>query len=435
MINLNPPMPYGVYDDSGLTPGETPAQADDTSPSTGPVSGDRSSGTSLQGPSATNDPRLIPGPQFGMNEIIDAFTQSVMEKNDKKWSPIRPSAAGKCEMELGYEQMEFRGHATYKKEQKTSSVHRLLNFGHSVERHVIDEMYKAFAQSPEPIVINYKQHRLDFGRMPDGSMLEGSMDLGVEMGKWKIAYDIKSKGDKYSQFYKSSWDEFVEKLEATGFAVKFGDDAVYITDTDAFLASGFDPFFLNNIHQLNFYVCNKFLVERGYNLAGILQLNKNDSRLREIRFTPSQKAYEATKAKFERVIRTVDEDKSPLKLTKEFTLGSMKCGFCAFRGECYPEEDALKTYFRTLPPKQWAKDLDRLPQKAQDELRPLFEMYMALGDTLDKQEKTEEKIIKILDSHKVYKVKLNKDQVYQMKRLKSGGPGGGERYVLRRSKE
>lgn len=385
-----------------------------------------------------NNQVTVPGPQFGLNEIIDAFTQTVMEKNTKKWSPIRPSSAGKCERELGYEQMEFRGLADYPKEQKSSAIHRLLNFGHQVERHVLDEMYKAFAQSPDPIQIKYKQQMLSFGRMPDGSMLEGSLDLCIEMKDWKIVYDIKSKGDKYSQFWKSSWDEFVEKLLNTGHAVKFGTDAVYITDTDAFLASGFDPFFLNNIYQLNFYACNPFLVERGYNLAGIVQLNKNDSRLREIRFTPSQKAYEATKAKFERVIRTVDEEKSPDSLNKDFMLGSSKCGFCNFRAQCWPENDALKAYFKELPPKQWAKDLDYLPKDLQDELIPLFDEYLELETLPDRLDRIEESIVKVLDKAKVYKIRLNKgldtERVYRVKDLKSGGAGGGARRVIRRDK-
>lgn len=379
-------------------------------------------------------PPTVPGPQFGLNEIIDAFTQTVIEKNDKKYSPIRPSSAGKCERELGYEQMEFRELASYEKETKSSSVHRLLNFGHQVERHVIDEMYKAFAQSPDQIKIAYKQQVLSFFKLPDGTMLEGSMDLGIETQDYKIVVDIKSKGDKYSSFWKSSWDEFVEKMEATGHAKKFGSDAVYITDLEKFLDSGFDPFFLNNIYQLNFYARNPFLVERGYNLASVLQLNKNDSRLREIRFTPSQAIYERTRAKFERVVATIDKDKSPEALSKDYVLGSSKCGFCSFKKQCWPEDDALKAYFKTFPPKQWAKDLDRLPQTIQGELKGLFNQYEAAQAENDRAWFYEEQIVKILDKAKVYKVRLSESQIYRVKRLKSGGPGGGERLVLRRDK-
>lgn len=376
----------------------------------------------------------IPGPKFGLNEIIDTFTQDVMAKNDKKWSPIRPSSAGKCERELGYEQMEYRGFADYPKEQKSSSVHRLLNFGHSVERHVIDEMYKAFAQSPDPIKIAYKQQMLSFFRLPDGTLLEGSSDLGIESKDWKILVDVKSKGDKYSQFYKSSWDEFVEKLEATGFAKAFGSDAVYITDLEKFLGAGFDPFFCNNLYQLNFYARNSFFVERGYNLASIVQLNKNDSRLREIRFTPSQEVYERTKTKFEKVMSVIDLDKNPEALEKEYVLGSSKCGFCSFRKQCWPEDDALKAFFKQLPAKQWPKDLDRLPSNVQEELRGLFDQYHSTETAGRALENIEQSIVKVLDKNKIYKIRLSESQIYRVKRLKSGGANKGDRMVLRRDK-
>jgi hypothetical protein len=388
----------------------------------------------------------IPGPQFGLNELIDAFTVSVIEKgNEKKYNPIRPSAAGKCTKELGFEMMEFRGLASYEKEQKTASVHRLLNFGHQVERHVLDEMYKAFAQSPEPISIKYKQQVLSFFRLPDGTMLEGSLDLCIETKDWKMVCDIKSKGDKYSQFYKSSWEEFVGKLVDTGFATKFGEDAVYITDLEQFLDSGFDPFFCNNLYQLNFYACNPFLQERGINLAAVLQYNKNDSRLREIRFTPSQAVYDRIKDKFNKVVAAIppitdprgdyDYEAALEALPKDYVLGSSKCGFCSFRKQCWPSADALKEHFKTWPKKHWAKDFDRLPMDVQEKLKPLFDEYHTLSKTIGMQEKAEEKIVKILDDEKVYKVKLNKDQVYAVRQLKSGGKGSGERRVLRRDKE
>ena len=54
----------------------------------------------------------IPGPQFGLNELIDVYTDV---SDQWKFNPIRPSSAGKGERELGYELMEFRGYATYEK--------------------------------------------------------------------------------------------------------------------------------------------------------------------------------------------------------------------------------------------------------------------------------------------------------------------------------
>lgn len=377
----------------------------------------------------------VPGPKYGLNEIIDALTQKTIEsRNDYKYNPIRPSGSGKCERELGYEFMEYRGHATYEREQNTSSTHRLLNFGHHVERHTIDEIYQAIKQSTKKIDIKYKQQTLSFFKLPDGTFLEGNMDLGIESEDWKIAVDVKSKADKYSQFFKSSWDEFCEKLTKTGFAERFGDDAIYINDLEKFIDTQTDVWFNNNLYQLNFYLGSEFLQQRGYTLGAILQYNKNDSRLREIRFSYSQVVFDRVKDKFTRVMKAVDEEKSVESLSKDYVLGSSKCGFCSFKKQCYPEDDALKLYFKTLPPKAWPKDLDRLPKDAQDILTELFTQYHEADKVTSKRDLLEEKIVATLDKLGVYKIRLSDDLIYRVKRLKSGGKGDGERYVLRRDK-
>lgn len=379
----------------------------------------------------------IPGPSMGLNEIINALTQQLIQDRadtPSKYNPLRPSSAGKCERELGYEFMQFRGLAKYETENNSADTHRLLNLGNAVERQLFYDMSDAFKKAPAPVEIKYKQQTLSFFQFHDGTWLEGNIDGVIQTDQWKIVIDIKSKGDKYSQFYKSSWDEFVEKLENTGFAKKFGEDAVFITDLARFIETEKDVFFNNNLYQLNFYACNPFLKERGINLASIVQYNKNDSRIREIRFVPSEVVYEKTKAKFLRVAATVDQEKSVQNLNKEYVLGSQKCGFCPFKKECWPENDALKAYFKELPAKQWPKDLDRLPKDLQETLTPLFKEYHELllnGSHIDKIELD---IVKILDKAKVYKIRLNKDQIYRVRRLKSGGKGDGERMVLRRDK-
>ncbi len=380
----------------------------------------------------------IPGPQMGLNEIVDAFTHQLIEEqnNNKRWNPLRPSSAGKCERELGYEYMEFKGHAKYPTESKPPAVHRLLNLGSNIEYHANQEMYKAFAKSPTPIRIKYKQQSVSICRLHDGTLIEGSIDLWIETENWRCMADWKSKSDKYSQFYKSSWDEFVSKQVATGFAVKIGEDAVHITDLEQYLKTSSDPFFNNNLYQLNMYASTEFAKERNITFCSIMQYNKNDSRIREIRFVPTESVAAKSREKFQKVALTIDTEKSVESLTKEYTLGSMKCGFCSFRKECWPEDDALKTYFKEgLPPKQWAKDLDRLPGADQTSLRELFTEFQRLNNEYANVDKVELEIIKILDKNKVYKVRLLKDQVYRIKRLKSGGPGGGARMVLRRDKE
>ncbi len=330
--------------------------------------------------------------------------------------------------------MQFRGLAKYETEPNSASVHRLLNLGNAVERQLNYDMSDAFRHAPTPVDVKYKQQTLSFFKFTDGTWLEGNIDGVIVAEKWRILIDIKSKADKYSQFYKSSWDEFIEKLESTGHAKRFGTDAAFITDLEKFLACEQDVFFSNNLYQLNFYACNQFLQERGINLASVLQYNKNDSRLREIRFVPSQAVYEKTKEKFLRVQDDVDTTGQVIGLSKEYLLGSQKCGFCPFRRECWPEDDAMKTYFKTLPSKSWAKDLDRLPKSVQEELDPLFSIYHKLQEQGKSMEKVEADIVKVMNEAKVYKIKLNESQIYRTKRLKSGGPGDGPRIVLRRDK-
>lgn len=374
---------------------------------------------------------------MGLNEIIDTLThQLISERAEKpsKYNPLRPSSAGKCTRELGYEFMQFRGFAKYQTELNSPDVHRLLNLGNAIERQLFWDMGDAFKFAPKPIDIKYKQQTLSFFEFKDGTRMEGNIDGVIQTDQWKILIDIKSKGDKYSQFYKSSWDEFIEKLAGTGHVVKFGDDAVYITDLEKFITTEKDVFFNNNLYQLNFYACNEFMRERGINLCAIVQYNKNDSRIREIRFSPSENLFEKTKSKFMAVQEIVDELKSPETLTKDYVLGSQKCGFCSFRKECWPDDDAMKLYFKELPPKQWPKDMNRLQPQVQAELIPLFEQYRSIEAANSNLDKVEENIVKVLDKARVFKIRLEDGTMYRMKRLKSGGPGNGERLVLRRDK-
>jgi hypothetical protein len=378
----------------------------------------------------------VPGPKFGLNEIINVYTEQVIVDREAayKYNPLRPSAAGKCSRELGYEFTEFRGHAKYQKEQKSPDTHRLLNLGDKIEWHANEEMRAAFAVMPKPPQIKYKQHTLSFFKFDDGSFMEGKIDLCVEIDGELIVCDWKSKGDKYSAYYKSAWDEFPNRLVATGFAQTFGTDAVFITDIEKFLEATDDPFFANNLYQLNFYACSEFLAERNCRLASVLQYNKNDSRIREVRFVPSRAVFERTVEKFRKVQAAVDSERTPESIERDYVLGSMKCGFCAYRKECWPEDDALKLYFKTLPPKAWPKDLDRLPQSAQEQLVALFARYHDASKAADEREVLEQKICKLLNEIKIFKVRLDKDYIYIVKRLKSGGFGGAARYVLRRDK-
>jgi hypothetical protein len=372
----------------------------------------------------------IPGPDVGINQIVDAFTYKVMEERNKgpKFQPLRPSSAGKCEMELGYEYLEYKGLAEFPAESKEPSVHRLLNLGDPIEYHANREMEQAFKLMSTPIQLKYK--RLEHSNQ----MIEGKIDLWLESPDWRCLADWKSKGDKYSRFFKSSWDEFIEKVTKTGHAVQFGEGAVFITDLEKFIDSHVDVFFNNNLYQLNSYAHSDFIMERQPTFCSILQYNKNDSRIREVRFIPSQVVFDRVKNKFNKVAKTVDETKSVEGLNKEYVLGSQKCGFCRFNKECYPADDALKAHFKTYPHKNWPKDIDRLPKKDQEELLILFSQYLELADIPANIERLEEKIISKLDTLRISKVRLPSGLIYETQRLKTGGPKNGPRTVLRRGK-
>jgi hypothetical protein len=387
-----------------------------------------------------SDPVVL-GPQAGYVEILNHYTQEIIDERNKepsKYNPLRPSSAGKCERELGYEFMEFRGLAKYESQSNTPETHRLLNFGHPVESHVIYQFQDAFKRMPKPIQIKYKQHTLSFFKLPDGTRVEGNIDMTLISEKYGCLADVKSKKDKFSAFYKTSWDELTAKLKGMKSVHTFGDEAYWVEDLAPFIKELDDPFFAGNFYQLNLYFFDEhqFIREKGIDHAAIFQYNKNDSRMREIRFKPSQEVFEETKIKFMKVQEYVDRDKSPEALTKDYVLGSSKCGFCKFRSQCWDmdEEQVTKEHFKTWPKKFWPKDLDRLDRNVQDSLRSLFSQYEAIGVEVSKLEKAEEEIIRILDGQKVRKLKLDQDRVYEVKHLKSGGPAGGPRAVLRRSK-
>ena len=83
---------------------------------------------------------------------------------------------------------------------------------------------------------------------------------------------------------------------------------------------------------------------------------------------------------------------------KDFTLGSMKCGFCPYKDMCWPGDDTKKAYFQTQPPKYWPKDLlDRQGNpKFGTDILELFESKEVLDGHAKELEITEDKIVKKL---------------------------------------
>lgn len=376
-----------------------------------------------------------PGPKHGLNEIIDVLTQQLIDKRDAEgsvYNPLRPSGAGRCERELGFAYSEFKGYAKYEKTPNTPDVHRLLNFGHHVERHLIEEMRNAFRLSPKPIQIKYQQQTLTFFTLHDGTIIEGNIDAVILAESWKALIDVKSKKDKFSSYFKTSWEEFREVFLKLPYTEEIGEGSFYITDTFNFVRNSNDAFLNANIYQTALYGGHPFIQERGIDFVSLLYYNKNTSELREIRFKPDQRVSNYIENKFKKVAEVVDKTKDPMQLDREYQLGSAKCAFCPFSKQCWENDDALKIHFKGLPPKRWPKDTNRL--NAGTEIETLFEEYLKVQAVSEKQTGIEQQILSVLDKERVDKVRLKSGQIFEVKTLKSGGVGGGARKVIRRGK-
>jgi hypothetical protein len=232
--------------------------------------------------------------------------------------------------------MEFHGYAKYPKELKTPSVHRLLDLGSSIEYHTI----RQFEKIRDLFSVKYKQQTLSFRRFeaqnPKHShLLEGSLDMVFWSKDHRGVADVKSKNDRYDfRSRKMKWDSTTEQLSSMSTVEVFGTDAYWVDNLPAFLDELNDPFFAGNFLQLNLYALNPFLVERGINHASVIQYNKNDSRMREVRFRPSVELYEKTLTKYGNVIAAVDAQ-SDESASRDFPEGSFKCRYCPFQVQCW----------------------------------------------------------------------------------------------------
>jgi hypothetical protein len=383
----------------------------------------------------SNDERPpILGPPVGYVDIFDAALLQKQEEENAKpaaRNPLRPSSAGKCARALAYQYNEFKGHATYEPEVKPANVMRILEFGHSVEYHLIQMMRRT-----NVFEIKYQQQCLTFVKLDDGRLIEGSIDLVVYLPEHRCIMDVKSKGVKYSQGYKSSWDEETAKFEKMETLQKISDQAFYAADLKAFLEELSDPMFADNFYQLNYYACNPFVVERGIDHAAIIRYNKADSRLMEIRFKPDPALSRYVDEKFLGVARAIDGGQGPEAVAKEHMLGSAACAFCRFKKECWPETDPKKAFFSELPPKAWAKDTSYLGQLG-IALEAEYRNYVEAEKAKKTLDKSEEKMIKLLsgqgesgNGQKVNKVRFSDGAIYELKFLKSPTA----RYVFRKGK-
>jgi CRISPR/Cas system-associated exonuclease Cas4 (RecB family) len=296
----------------------------------------------------------ILGPMRGYTDLLDDATYKKIKRDrmtgqEFQKTPIRPSASGDCERALAYQLMQFHGKASYATDMINPELNRIFALGHSIEWHVI----KQFDLMRDMFEMRYKQQNLSFAYLTakaDPSMsqwLEGSLDMVFWSEKYKCVADVKSKKNRFITKTRTDWDETAAKLQTMASVEQISESAYWANDLPAFLAELNDPFFASNFKQLNMYANATFLKERGVDHGSIIQYNKNDSRIREVRFRPSESLYLETVAKFQRALDAAAAG-TPEVAEQEFELGSIKCGYCKYAAQCRPDVDTKQAFFNSF---------------------------------------------------------------------------------------
>lgn len=367
----------------------------------------------------------ILGPEVSYIDILDDHineqqlkdVQALKDGKSKFGNPLRPSASGECERALAFKLMEHSGQAFYEKELMKPSVVRLLSLGHSVEYSIIN-----FLKQCELFQVKYQQQTLGFFEIESENAkiahyIEGSNDLCLvsKQHGWNCVVDVKSKGDKFSATRKSKWDEEDEKFANMSTMQVIGQSAYWVEDLEAFLEELNDPFFAANFLQLNLYANASFMLERKIDHGVILQYNKNDSRLREVRFKPSLKLYKQVEEKFKSAAAAATAG-DPALAKESFLPGSTKCAFCDFAKVCRPSVDTKKAFFETLPNKYFPKNFSKIED---EQLKQYLIEYDAIYGAEKQKAELEQKIAKRMLDSKTYKVKLENGNVYECKTYKN----------------
>lgn len=388
------------------------------------------------------------GPPVGYVDILNIATNDAMAKElegPTKFNPLRPSSAGKCTRELAYGTMEYLGKAKYAREPMGAETHRIFAVGHSFEYHLIQQFQK---HAGEFFEVRYKQQSLEFFKLEQVELapvpeelaeveldaklvnwIEGSNDAVFWSPEHKCLVDFKSKKDKFSSWFENNWTETTKKLLNMESVKPIGDSgaAFWVESLSDFLLELRDPFFEANFQQLNLYASHDFFLKRGIDHAAIIQVNKNDSKLREVRFRPDPALALKIGEKFKLAALAASAG-NPELAPRDYMLGSMKCAFCDYKNECWPNPgsdkaaDPLKLYFKTLPPRAWPKDLSRISPEVSSELEELFAELAVLEDASSAREVLEEEIVKQMVSLGERKVRLANGEVYELKHYKSPKP-------------
>lgn len=369
------------------------------------------------------------GPAMGYTDFLNHETeeeQKNMERSPR--FPLSPSQSGKCTRALAYSTAEY---LTEKKlgesEVLTPEKVRIFKQGWSVER---DLKYE-FTKCKDIFTRKYGGQKVDIFDLTatsDSSIefsIEGEIDDCYYCEESKGCIDYKSKKDKFSRSHKTDWEETDEKLSRI--AEKITSTLYWVDDLPKFLQDLNDPWFASNFIQLNCYCNSEYLLKKGIDHGSIIQYNKNDSRIREIRFRPSSVVYRDTRVKFQRALDAAVENDFK-KAPQDFAPGSIICAWCPFKDKCWPGIDTKQAYFDTFPKKKWPKDTNRF--KGGREVEEKMAKWIEGVGTGTKTAKLEEEITKILTGLKIRKIKLDNGEIYKVKSLKNPRP----HFVLRRSK-
>lgn len=361
---------------------------------------------------------MIPGPPVGYTDLQDDAllegqkdTAGVRDK-----SPLRPSSSGQCERALWYQYQEFIGARPVYPNVFDPKVSRLLDFGSTLEYHANKMMYKAADQFD--LKLRYKQQTITCLTLSDGTVIEGSVDVCIESKFGKCVVDWKSQKDKFDAAFKTNWDWRLNKLSRSEYITTMSESCFFITDPLKFVDSLGDDYLVDNILQLNVYLCSPFFQERGYDHASIIKYNKNDHRQYELRFAPCLELAERIRIKFDNVLTAKTEQESK----KSFYLGSIRCNFCNYKDVCW-DEDATKAFFDTLPDKQWPTDIERLEKNLGIDLSSKFDAFEKILENNEKKIGVESELTSIMQENKIFKVKTKTGKVFKLKYLKSASNG------------
>lgn len=363
------------------------------------------------------------GPATGYVDILDAHLSKKSEAEatqPRRYNPLRPSAAGKCAHELATEYAQYKGLLPTNGEVLNPELQRIFALGHSIEWLLIKSM-----QEVPGFQIKYKQQVVRFMKLSDGTHLEGSLDLSIFVNGQGGICDVKSKKDRPSNFGASGWDEADEGYAKMKSVERVTDCLFWINDLDAFLEELNDPWLPTNFLQLNIYANTEFIRESGITHCSLFYFNKNDCRLREMRFRPSETVFEKTKAKFAEVHDSVTQLNGA---TIESVLSELVCPVSSNCRFCWPEH-SKRAYFATLKPKVWPTDTNKLGNDGR-ELERLFTEYEEGLTIQEATKQVEDQISKIMIDIEEDKIRLPSGNVYENKFLKSPRP----HHELRRSK-